>query len=107
MLVLCDKCNRTTDARVNKKTGEPICMECGGVITKITAQAVNAMKNLREYLEEGKQSFSFPCSKCKERRAGLVTMAGDKVVCQVCGEEMNVSPFMRETMKIQGMIAKS
>jgi len=107
MLILCDKCNKTTDAKINKKTDQPICMDCGEVIEKITKFAVNAMKNNREYYEESKQSFTFPCPKCNERRQGLVAQSGNRVVCSVCSEEMNVSPFMRETMKHQGMIVKS
>lgn len=106
MLVLCDKCNQTTDARVDKKSGLPMCSDCGEVIEKITPQAVNAMKNMHEFVDKGKQSFSFPCQKCNERRQGLVTQDGKSVICSACGETLNVSPFMRETMKNQGMFVK-
>ena len=107
MLILCDKCNQTTDARINKKTGKPICSDCGEVIERITPQAVNAMKNLRQYVEDEKQSFAFACQKCAECRQGLVSREKDVVVCSVCGEILNVSPFMRETMKNRGLFTKS
>lgn len=102
MLILCNKCNNTTDARLNKKTEKVICMKCGEEITAVTPQTVNALKNMKEYLEEGKQSFTFQCNKCKERKPGLVTYDGTKVVCASCGEEMQVSLFMKQTMKDLG-----
>jgi ribosomal protein L34E len=107
MLILCDKCNQTTDAKINKKTGKPICADCGEVIERITSFAINAMKNNREYVEDMKQSFAFPCQKCAERRQGLVSQAKNEVVCSVCGEPMKVSPFMRETMKDRNLFTKS
>jgi len=102
MLILCNRCNNTTDARLNKKTGKVICMNCSEEITAVTPQTINALRNMREYLEESKQSFAFQCDKCKERKQGLVARDGVKVVCGTCGEEMQVSSLMRQTMKDLG-----
>lgn len=107
MLVLCDKCNQTTDAKIDKTSELPLCSDCGEVIEKITPFAINAMKSNREYVDKGKQSFAFPCHKCNERRQGLVAQDGESVVCTGCGEALNVSPFMRQTMKGLGLFVKS
>lgn len=107
MLVLCDKCNQTTDAKLDKTIELPVCSDCGEVIEQITKFAVNAMKTNREYIDKGKQSFSFPCQTCNERRQGLVTQDGLEVVCTGCGNVLGVSPFMRQTMKQLGLYVKS
>jgi hypothetical protein len=107
MLILCDKCNQTTDAKLDKATEVPLCSDCGEVIEKITPFAVNAMKSNREFVDKGKQSFSFPCQTCSERRQGLVAQDGNSVVCTGCGEDLGVSPFMRQTMKRLGLFVRS
>lgn len=103
MLILCDKCNKTTDAKLRKETEVVICGDCGQQIENITQFIVNAMRTNREFIEEKKQSFSFPCKSCGQRQSGLVTLDGKQVVCSVCEEELQVSPFMRLTMKNLGL----
>lgn len=106
MLMLCNRCNQTTDARLNKKTNKVICTNCGEEITAITSQTVKALRAMKEYVEEKKQSFSFQCNKCGDRKQGVVLADGSKVVCTVCGEELNVSPLMRQSMKDLGYYQK-
>lgn len=103
MLILCDKCNQMNDAKLRKDTDEVYCGNCGQQIEAVTKFTVNAMRNNRDYIEEQKQSFSFPCKACGERKNALVTLDGKQVVCTDCGEEINVSPFMRLTMKNLGL----
>lgn len=103
MLVLCDKCNRQVDAKINKETNKPVCPECRANIDNLTSFAFNAMKNNREYLVDNKQSFMFPCKKCNGRRGGVVKQDGSAVICVECKEALEVSPFMALTMKNLGV----
>ncbi len=103
MLILCDKCNKTTDAKLRKETELVICSDCGQQIENVTSFIVNAMRSSREFIEEKKQSFSFPCKPCAMRTSGLVTLDGKQVICTECGGELGVSPFMRLTMKNLGL----
>ena len=109
MLRNCDQCRKdNVDIKLRKGTDEAYCTECGQQIENITKFAINAMHFRKDYIEEKRQSFSFPCKSCGDRRNGLVTLDGKQVVCADCDNEINVSPFMRLTMKNLGLyIAKT
>jgi len=110
MLVLCSECNQQAEAKLRiKKDADgkvvsevPVCMNCKEIITKISPFALQAMKSTRDFMEDKKESFAFMCNKCQERRPGLVTRDGKKVVCSKCGAEIIVAPFMRLTLKNLG-----
>lgn len=106
MLILCDKCNQTADSKLRKDTDEVYCGNCGQRIETITKFIVEAMRNNKDYVEEQKQSFTFPCKACGERKSALVTLDGKQVVCADCEGEINVSPFMRLTMKNLGLFVE-
>lgn len=104
MLIVCDKCNAQADCKMDKETGDIICTECGGVVEKVTPFIRQAMKTSKDFLETGKQAFSFVCEACSKRQPCVVTRDGQKVVCSICKTEIqNVSPFFKSTMKNLGI----
>ena len=113
MLVLCSECNQQAEVKLRiKKDADgkvlsevPVCMNCGEIVTKISPFALQAMKTNRDIVEDKKEGFAFPCKKCEERCQGLVTRDGKQVVCSKCGSPIEVSPFMRLTLKNLGKFA--
>jgi len=77
-----------------------MCSGCGEEVTNVTHFTVGALQSNRDYVDtKTGEGFAFPCQGCAVRRPGVVDRKTNAVVCSTCGEQMNVTTFMAETMK--------
>jgi hypothetical protein len=101
MLIRCiaKGCNQLTEAKLNEKTDEVICMECGAVIPNVTIAAKRALKDMRQIVRENvKKAFQQFCPTCGDMR-DLVLKEG-RACCSVCSIEIKVTPAFLQALKV-------
>lgn len=92
MLVNCNNkgCMKTTEAKLNLKTNEVICQECGKVITNVTEFTKRNMKMLGQVIKVNeKVPFMARCPKCAKDVS--LYIQDDKAYCKECNSEVTIT----------------
>lgn len=102
MFIHCTACNQSTDASIDKRTGQVVCNTCGRE-TEVSPFAKAAMRENRDFVERNKGSFEFQCNACKTVESAVLRRQTNEVICTRCGTAMqHVSPFMANVMRAAG-----
>lgn len=105
MLLNCDNkgCLQTSEAKLDERTGEVICNECGQPITNITETTKRVLKSFGQIIRhESKKPFMVECKHCMAQRQ-LVIDESDDTVCNVCLKHIGVHPSVKQAVKLAGM----
>jgi hypothetical protein len=100
MMLNCDNasCHKSGDHRLDIKTMEVICCECGKVINNISAIMKNTLKQLGQIIRsDTKKAFQMACKSCNANRE-VILDASTNTVCKVCGAEIKVHAAMKQAM---------
>jgi DNA-directed RNA polymerase subunit RPC12/RpoP len=93
--VFCDNkgCGKQQEAKLDVKTNDVYCAECGKVINSITPFFKTQMKTFGQVKrnEKKQQAFSVECEKCNSKgQPILVNEKGkNKVLCYNCKKELD------------------
>lgn len=101
MLISCTTkgCLQTTEAKLNRETGEVICEACGNPIQNITPFTVKALSSIGQVLRNvSKKPFQALCTQCKVHRSLYVSEG--KAYCEVCGTQVHVAPAFLHGLKL-------
>ena len=92
MLISCTTkgCMATTEAKLDRDTGEVICEACGNPVAGITEFMKKGLQSVGQVLRwKVKQAFQASCQNCHQNRSLYVKE--DKAYCKVCNAQINVS----------------
>lgn len=92
MLINCNNkgCMKTTEARLNLKTNEVVCQECGGVITNVTEFTKRTLKTMGQVIKVNeKVPFMARCPKCAKDVS--LYIKDDKAYCKECNSEVTIT----------------
>jgi len=109
MLIICDKCNKDTEARVTKIAPHRIqCEHCGHLLEKVNKFTLDSLVREKKFVVEQKKAFAFFCDNDKAVLPGILTKDPNGklfVKCAKCSSKMNVSEFMinqfRDIIQVQ------
>lgn len=92
MLIACTTkgCLSTTEAKLDRETGEVICEDCGNPITGITPFMRKSLESIGQVVRsKSKQAFQVLCKQCNQNRS--LYMKEEKVYCKHCNTQILVS----------------
>jgi Zn finger protein HypA/HybF involved in hydrogenase expression len=101
MLIACTTkgCLQTTEAKLNRETGEVICESCGNPILNITQFTKKALNSVGQVLRSNtKKPFQAHCSQCNTHRSLYVDEG--KAYCDKCGNQVPVAPAFLHGLKL-------
>jgi hypothetical protein len=101
MLIVCTTkgCNETTEAKLNRDTGEVICDACGNAIANITPFAKKALNSMGQVLRSNtKKPFQALCITCKTHKELFVRE--DKAYCKTCSTQVAISHAYLHGLKL-------
>lgn len=100
MLITCTTkgCLSTTEAKLDRETGEVICENCGNPIIGITPFMKKTLSSIGQVLRNRtKQAFQANCPNCNQNRS-LYIKEG-KAYCKVCNTQVVVSAAFLNGLK--------
>jgi ribosomal protein S27E len=92
MLICCTNkgCLQTTEAQLDKATGEVLCLACGKQIINLTDQMKRTLEAFGQIRRTAThQPFQVRCPHCVAQRA--FTLSGDIAHCATCGTQLHMS----------------
>lgn len=92
MLIACTNkgCMQSTEAKLNRKTNEVICMACGKSIINLTELIKRTLVSLGQFLRSvERKPFQVQCPTCVAQRD--ISLANDVAHCATCGTELRMS----------------
>lgn len=101
MLINCTTkgCLQSTEAKLNRETGEVICEQCGNPILNITPFTKKALNSIGQVLRSNtKKPFQAHCPQCNTHRSLFVK--DEKAYCDVCGNQVPVAPAFLHGLKL-------
>jgi len=101
MLIVCTTkgCNQTSEAKLNRDTGEVICEECGNPIKNITPFAKKALSSMGQVLRNKmNKPFQALCQTCKVHRELFVE--DGKAHCKTCSTQVAISHAFLHGLKL-------
>lgn len=103
MLINCSTkgCMKQTEAKLNRQTGEVICMECGSPITNVSEYIKRVLLSQGQVLRSAeKKSFQVHCPTCGGKRdVQLVEEGRGGAQCAVCGSDLRLSAAFIHALK--------
>lgn len=99
MLLFCPHCNTNQDLKIKKDTDEVICSECGNIV-QVNDFTRKALRNNRDYYIEQSQLSSFFCNVCQKKVIGKYDKKKNKLMCEICNNELKVTAHMLAAMKM-------
>jgi len=100
MLITCTTkgCMATSEAKLDRETGEVICAECGNPIANITPFIKKSLESVGQVLRsKAKQAFQTFCQNCSQNRS--LYIKDDKAYCKVCNAHIVVSAAFLQGLK--------
>jgi Zn finger protein HypA/HybF involved in hydrogenase expression len=101
MLIACTTkgCLQTTEAKLNRETGEVICEACGNPIASITPFTKKALNSMGQVLRSvTKKPFQAHCAQCNTHRS--LYIQENKAYCEKCGNHVAVAPAFLHGLKL-------
>jgi hypothetical protein len=92
MLIACTNkgCLKSTEAKLDRKTNEVICMECGKSVINLTEQIKRALVAFGQFLRSvERKPFQVQCKTCAAQRD--INLVNDVAHCVTCGTELRMS----------------
>ena len=100
MLITCRRkgCLQTTEAKLNRKTNEVVCMACGEVIEAVTPYMKKMLDAAGQILRSfERQPFQVYCPACSAQRS--VTLIADVAKCATCGGGLTLARSFLKALK--------
>jgi len=100
MLITCTTkgCMATSEAKLDRDSGEVICEDCGNPIAGITPFMKKSLESVGQVLRsKAKQAFQAACKTCNQNRTLYVKE--DKAYCKVCNTQVLVSAAFLSGLK--------
>jgi len=100
MLITCTNkgCLQSTEAKLDKKTNEVVCMVCGKPISNLTEQMKRTLVAFGQVTRSAERKpFQIHCSKCAAQRD--ISLSGDVAHCSTCGTELRMSTSFLNAFK--------
>lgn len=100
MLIVCNNkgCMKNVEAKLDPKTNDVICPECGQVISNISESMKRTLKTFGQIIRDTpKQAFTMACMECNANRQ-VVLDNNDNPVCSVCHNPIRVHAAMKQAL---------
>ena len=104
MLISCTSkgCMKQNEAKLNRETGEVICMECGNPIANVTPFMKRALKDQGQILRSvEKKPFQVDCATCGAKRDAELTDDGKNARCVTCKSALRLSAAFLHALKLR------
>ena len=103
MLVICNnkKCLQISNALLNSKTQEVLCVECGKSITNISATMKRILKSFGQIVRTERKPFMLKCPSCKVNREVVMDQNND-TLCKNCHEPIKIHAAFKIVMEEAG-----
>ena len=101
MLIMCTTkgCRQMSEAKLDIKTNEVICEECGNVIENVTPFMKKSLQTIGQILRHNtKEAFQALCKTCNANRP--LTLKDKKAYCKTCGTQVVVSDAFMNGLKV-------
>jgi hypothetical protein len=91
MLITCTNkgCLQGTEAKLNRKTSQVMCMECGQEIDGITDTFKKVLDSQGQITRAESKAMTVQCNACKKKCD--IDIKEDKPYCSLCGEQLQLS----------------
>lgn len=110
MFIFCTSCNTDVepgivkDTLVNKQVTndtKAVCPECRAEIN-LSTYMMKSLVSMGRYdvAPRAEKSFSFPCSACEKSKQAVLSKDKKKALCETCGEQLNISPYMIKAISL-------
>lgn len=95
-------CLKTSEALLDTKTTEVICIECGKAITNVSEAFKRALKQAGQIVRANlKKAFMLYCKKCNANRE-VILDNNNNTVCKNCHYPIAISASFKMAMKETG-----
>ncbi|MHA2216341.1 MAG: hypothetical protein ACXACY_10405 [Candidatus Hodarchaeales archaeon] len=92
-------CLQTTEAKLDRETGEVICDACGNNIPNVTPYIKKALNSVGQVIRSRiKKPFQVMCPQCKTHRSLFVK--NDQAFCRACGTQVAISAAFLHGLKL-------
>jgi ribosomal protein L34E len=97
------KCQKISEAKLNTKTNEVICAECGQPISNISESMKRALKQAGQIIRANtKKAFMVWCKACNANRE-VILEEGDQTVCKDCHAPIKIQAAFKLAMQEAGV----
>jgi hypothetical protein len=103
MLITCTSrgCMKQSDAKLNRETGEVVCMECGNPITNVSPFMKRTLQAQGQVLRSvEKKPFQVDCATCGAKRDAELAEDGKSACCAVCKSALRLSAAFLHGLKL-------
>ena len=97
MILNCKKCG-VSEIKLNQESKEPTCLKCG-MVQELSPFTLKQRIDNKEYFDDSPSSFMFHCKKCNRSVKAVYDAATNKASCASCTLDLEITPFMLNSMK--------
>lgn len=101
MLITCNNkgCLQQSDAKLDQKTNEVLCANCGKSISNVTEIMKKTLKGAGQVIRHTeKKAFMMDCVKCGAKRE-VIFDENENTSCKICKSPVKVHAAMKQAMK--------